>query len=178
MNKAFMKILTNPIKCKLLFEIQNCGTTTTKHLSETFSDIPPATLYRYLKKMTDDGVLKIVDKKQVRGTIEKTYSIGIDLTNIYSEMLENNSGEAYMATFIQYILGFASHFYNYCNRDDINIVKDKSGFSVTPLYLTDNELESLVKNISELLQTYINNTPTSERKLRSIGLIITPPNKD
>lgn len=178
MNKAFMEILTNSVKCKLLFEIQSCGTTTTKHLSETFSDIPPATLYRYLKKMTDDGVLKIVERKQVRGTIEKTYSVGIDLANIYGEMLEHNSGEAYMATFMQYILGLASQFYGYCNQENINIVKDKSGFSVTPLYLTDDELENLVKDISGLLQTYINNTPASKRKLRSIGLIITPPNKD
>ena len=47
MEKIIMGILTNPVKCKLFLEIQKCGETTAKHLSETFSDIPPATLYRY-----------------------------------------------------------------------------------------------------------------------------------
>ena len=79
MNKIILEIVKNPVKCKLLLEFLNCEQTTAKHLSETFSDIPPATLYRYLKKMTTDGVLKIVYQTQVRGAMEKTYALAIDL---------------------------------------------------------------------------------------------------
>ena len=71
MNKIIMEIVKHPVKCKLLLEFLKCEQTTAKHLSETFSDIPPATLYRYLKKMTADGVLKIVNQMQVRGAMEK-----------------------------------------------------------------------------------------------------------
>ena len=38
MDKKIMDVLTNPIKCKLFLEIQKCGETTAKHLSQTFSD--------------------------------------------------------------------------------------------------------------------------------------------
>ena len=75
MDKKIMEVLTNPIKCKLFLEIQKCEKTTAKHLSETFSYIPPETLYRYFKIMTNDRVLKIVNQTQVRGALEKTYAI-------------------------------------------------------------------------------------------------------
>ena len=101
MDKKIMDVLTNPIKCKLFLEIQNCGETTAKHLSETFSDIPPATLYRYLKRMTNDKVLKIVNQTQVRGALERTYAIDIDMTKDFKEILDSNSGEAYMQSFMQ-----------------------------------------------------------------------------
>lgn len=178
MNKKIMDVLTNPIKCKLFLEIQKCGETTAKHLSETFSDIPPATLYRYLKRMTNDRVLKIVSQTQIRGALEKTYAIGIDVTKDFKDMLANNSGEAYMQSFMQYILGFAELFQDYCKQDNLDIINDKSGFSLSPLYLTNEELEELVRNVHEVIKPYSNNTPTTGRKLRSIGVIISPPKKD
>ena len=178
MDKKIMDVLTNPVKCKLFLEIQKCGETTAKHLSETFSDIPPATLYRYLKRMTNDKILKIVNQTQVRGTLEKTYAIDIAMKKDFKEILDSNSGEAYMQAFMQYILGFAELFQDYCKRDDIDIVKDKSGFSLSPLYLTDDELEMLIGTIRNIINPYRNNAPTAERKLHSIGVIISPPKMD
>lgn len=57
----------------------------------------------------------------------------------------------------------------------IDISKDKSGFSLVPLYLSDEELDSFMKSYSQITEKYRNNTPTENRKLHSIGLIIAPP---
>lgn len=175
MDKKLMEVMTNPVKCKLLFEIKSCEKTTAKHLSERFSDIPPATLYRYLKKMTSDGILKIVDENPIRGTIEKTYSVAIDLTAEGTKTI--NNGEAYMQAFTQYVLGFMKLFQEYCNEDNIDIEKDKSGFSLAPLYLTNKELEKLMTDIHDIIKPYRNNEPAKNRKLHSIGVIVSPPNK-
>ena len=177
MNKIIMEIVKHPVKCKLLLELLKCEQTTAKHLSETFSDIPPATLYRYLKKMTADGVLKIVNQTQVRGAMEKTYALAIDLKKEMNDILDNNSGEAYMQAFIQYMLGFAEQFQEYCKKENINIANDKSGFSLVPLYLSDEELDTFMKSYSQITEQYRDNTPTKDRKLRSIGLIIAPPTR-
>ena len=61
MDKKLMECLTNPVKCKLLLEIYSSGHSTAKQLADIYNDIPQATLYRYLKRMTDDGILKIVE---------------------------------------------------------------------------------------------------------------------
>ncbi|MCI8337075.1 MAG: hypothetical protein HFH62_00145 [Lachnospiraceae bacterium] len=178
MDKKIMDVLTNPVKCKLFLEIQKCGETTAKHLSEAFSNIPSATLYRYLKRMTNDKVLKIVNQTQIRGAVENTYAVDINLTKHFKEVLDSNSGEAYMQAFMQYIIGFAELFQDYCKRDDIDIAKDKSGFSLSPLSLTDEELEMLIENIRDVVKPYESNTPAEGRKLHSIGVIISPPKMD
>lgn len=177
MDKKLMECLTNPIKCKLLLEIYSSGHSTAKQLADIYNDIPQATLYRYLKRMTDDGILKIVEETPIRGAVEKTYSLAIDINSQAGEMLDKNSGQAYMQMFMQYILGFMKQFQDYCIQDDIDIIKDMSGFSIAPVYASDTELKDAMISISEILKTLSNNKPSEERKLRSIGFIITPPKK-
>ena len=42
-----------------------------------------------------------------------------------NDILDNNSGEAYMQAFIQYMLGFAEQFQEYCKKENINIANEK-----------------------------------------------------
>ena len=79
MTDKIMACITNPVKCKLLLEIYSQEQTTAKHLADVLSDIPQATLYRNLKKMLNDGILKVVEETQVRGTVERTYALAFDL---------------------------------------------------------------------------------------------------
>lgn len=169
-----MDCITNPVKCRLLLEIHSRGRATAKHLADTYSDIPQATLYRHLKKMLSDGILQVVEETQVRGTVEKTYSLAYDINRKMETMVEENSGELYMQYFMQYILGFAKKFQEYCQSPDINIKKDMTGFSLSPLYLSDDELTALVESISQLISAAKNKEPGPKRKLRTIGVIISP----
>lgn len=169
-----MDCITNPVRCKLLLEIYSQGQATAKHLADACNDIPQATLYRHLKKMLGDGILKVVEETQIRGTLEKTYALAFDINDDFGKILEENSGTLYMQVFMQYILGFAKQFQQYCKAPDINIKEDMTGFSLSPLYLSDEELTDLVKNISDIIKTAKDNEPKANRKLRTIGVIISP----
>lgn len=177
MDQKIMDTFTNPVKCKIFMEVQKCKETNAKHLAETLSDVPQATLYRYLKKMTADGILKIVNETPIRGVIEKTYAIAMDMKKGFEEMIDQNSGEAYMQSFMQYMLGFAEQFQTYCGQDNIDIINDRSGFSLTHLYLTDEELEALVKKIGDTIKPFTENPSREDRNVRTIGLIVSPPQK-
>lgn len=177
MTDKIMACITNPVKCKLLLEIYSQGQTTAKHLSDVLSDIPQATLYRNLKKMLNDGILKVVEETQVRGTVEKTYAPAFNLNSDFEAILAENSGTLYMQVFMQYLLGFAKQFREYCKSPDINIKEDLSGFSLSPLYLSDEELIELMKSISNIVKTVEKNEPKAGRKLRTLGIIVTPPEK-
>lgn len=172
-----MDCLTNPVKCKLLLEIHSQGQTTAKHLADIYTDIPQATLYRSLKKMTSDGILKIVEETPIRGTVERTYALAYDIQKDPDKLLEENSGTVYMQFFFHYIMGFARQFQQYCKSPDINIKNDMTGFSLAPLYLTDEELTVLMKQFSEVIGSVKQNKPASGRKLRNIGIIVSPEEK-
>jgi DNA-binding HxlR family transcriptional regulator len=177
MTDKIMECITNPVKCKLLLEIYAREQATAKHLSDTLDDIPQATLYRHLKKMLSDGILKVTEETPVRGTLEKTYALAFDLGSDFETILAENSGTLYMQTFTQYFLGFAKQFREYCNSPDINIKEDMSGFSLSHLYLSDEELTELIKSISKVISAAEKNAPKEGRKLRTIGVIVSPPEK-
>lgn len=177
LNEKIMECISSPHKCRLLIEIMKQGEVTAKHLAEKCNDIPQTTLYRHLKRMTLDGVLKVVNEKQIRGTIERTYALAFDPSDP-QPMWGQNTGEAYMQMFLQYFLTFAKQFQNYCEKPDIDIKNDKSGFSLSHIYLSDDELEEVVTSISKILYPLQNNKPMADRKMRTIGLIISPEHQE
>ena len=175
MTDKLMDCITNPVKCKLLLEIYSKGKTTAKHLADIYNDIPQATLYRHIKKMLSDGILQVVEETQVRGTVEKTYALAYDINSNMENMVEENSGELYMQYFMQYIFGFVKQFREYCKSPNINIKNDMSGFSLSHIYLSDEELTELMKKISSVIHAADKNEPKAGRKLRTLGLIVSPP---
>ena len=126
--------------------------------------------------MTDDGLLKIVNETPIRGTVEKTYALTFDPSDPPS-VLGENSGAIYMQMFFQYFLTFAKIFQEYCETPGIDIKMDRSGLSLSHVYLTDEELEKVVSDIAQILYPLQDNKLEPDRKLRTVGLIISPEHK-
>lgn len=175
MDKNLMNCFTNPVKCKLLLEIYKSGRATAKQLSEKYYDIPQATLYRYLKRMTDEGILKIVEENQIRGTIEKTYALAVQLNDEIKGSMDTNLGDALMLMFMDYMMGFMKQFQDYCKRPDIDIKNDMPCFSLAPIYATNEELGAAMMDFGKTIQVLLANQPSPARKLRTIGIMVTPP---
>ena len=176
LNEKIMECISNPAKSRLMIEIMRRGKVTAKYLAEKCVDIPQTTLYRYLKRMTDDGLLKIVGETPIRGTVEKTYALTFDPSDPPS-VLGQNSGAMYMQMFFQYFLTFAKIFQDYCDTPGIDIKKDRSGLSLSHVYLTDEELEKVAADMAQILYPLQENKPKPERKLRTVGFIISPEHK-
>lgn len=176
LNEKIMECISNPAKSRLMIEIMRRGKVTAKYLAEKCVDIPQTTLYRYLKRMTDDGLLKIVGETPIRGTVEKIYALTFDPSDPPS-VLGQNSGAMYMQMFFQYFLTFAKIFQDYCDTPGIDIKKDRSGLSLSHVYLTDEELEKVAADMAQILYPLQENKPKPERKLRAVGLIISPEHK-
>lgn len=167
--------MTSPVKSRLLFEIDRRKSATAKELTAALADIPQATLYRNLKQMQQVGVLNVVGETPVRGTIEKTYAVAGNITADLRQVLDDNSGEQYLQAFTRYMLGFARQFESYCTSADIDIEADLSGFSLIHAQLTDEELVEVVQKISDILKPLENKKPGPGSKMRTIGLIVSPP---
>ena len=170
-----MEYLTNPIKNKLIIEVMSKGKVTAKELAAVSKEVPQATLYRYLKKMVEDGVLVVAEERKIRNVTEKIYAMGIDFEAYVEKMIAENSGEAYLGIFQQFTVGLLKEFAAYSRRDDIDIANDGSGFRVTSICASVDELAELSAKIQALIAPYRDKMPTAERKNRSVAVIFTPP---
>ncbi|KPI53277.1 hypothetical protein Q3304_10240 [Clostridioides sp. GD02377] len=178
MNDKLMDCFVNPTKCKLVLEIFSNNRTTAKQLGEKFQDISKATLYRYLNKMLEDDIIKVVEEHKIRGTVEKVYAMKLDIADDVKTIINENSGEEYAQLFTQYMMVFLKEFYEYAKREEKDILKDGSGFSVCPVYASVDEITEASKKIASILEPLRNNSNGEGRKMHSIGLIITPPKED
>jgi len=177
MNEKMAECFANPIKCKLLVGISSRERATAKQLAESYSDIAHATLYRHLRKMTADGILKVVEENQIRGTVERVYAVSPEISLDAKKMVEENNGQAYMMLFTQFMMGLTEEFREYTSRPDINILQDGSGFTVAPIYAATEELEAAIIEIGKILTPLVGNEKTPERDLHNIAIITTPPKK-
>jgi len=177
-NKKLVEYLINPVQNKLVRQVLDEKQTTAKVLAEKNKDIPQATLYRYLKKMVSDGILKVVEERRVRNVTEKVYAMGIDFEADVNKMIAENDGDTYFGLFQQFTIGLLNEYGAYCAGDDIDILNDGSGFRVLPLYATIDELNELSASIWNLVAPYANREATPERKSHSIAVIFTPPTDD
>jgi len=176
-NEKIFSCLSDPVKAKLIAEIFEKKQATAGQLLDKYSNIPQATLYRHLKKMTADGILKVVEENPIRGTVEKVYALGFDFNGNIEQIIAENDGKLYMQAVTQYMLGILREFQEYTVRDDMNIALDGSGFSVVPVYATLEELADAGGKIAEILSRLIANQPNEARQLRNLCFITTPPKK-
>lgn len=177
-SNTIIDCLTSPVKSRLLLEVDRRGSATAKELAAAFTDIPQATLYRNLKQMQQSGILAVARETPVRGTVERTYVVAADIAADLEQVLDENSGPRYMQAFARYLLGFARQFDRYCAAPDIDIKADMSGFSLAHLQLTDEELVEVVQKISDVLKPLERNEPAPGRKMRTLGLIVSPPDTE
>jgi len=174
MHEKLMECLTNPIKCKLFTDIE-AGRTTAKKLAECNDHIPQATLYRYLKQMLVDGLLEVVEERQVRNVREKVYGVAVDVEAEVQKLIADNSGAGYLSLFQQFCSGLVQEFQAYAEQDDIDILQDGSGFRVMPFYATAAEQEELALKIWELLKPYHEQGAAPGRQMRNVAVVFTPP---
>jgi DNA-binding PadR family transcriptional regulator len=167
--------LLNPTLAKLILEIQKQGQLTAGELLNKFPDVSQPTMYRYLKALIEDGTLKIVSEKRVRGTVEKTYAIAADFQEDAERIVAENDGEGYLGLFTSYIMSVMSEFRAYCSLENIDIMRDGSGFTTAPVYATTEELQAALLKIGETIQELLKNEKTDARKPHSICIITTPP---
>jgi len=175
MNEKIVSFLSDPVNAKIILEIYERENITAKQLSDKFSDIPPATLYRHLRKMSDNDILRIAETNRVRGTVERVYALNLDLYEDVRKSVEANDGRAYLQIITQSILGVLREFKEYTAQADIDIINDGSGFSVAPVYATTEELKETLTKVRELLKPLYNNLPDGQRHLHNICIITTPP---
>ena len=175
MDAKLLEYVGNPILCRLLFEIDSRGQATTKELAQAYSDIPQTSLYRYLSRMLHDGILEVIEERRIRGMVEKVYALKVSLEIDEKDLLHADAAEKYYKLFSQFSVGLLREFQEYTEKENIDIANDGSGFWLTPLYLSDQELDELAADMQTLLNERSTYLPDDGRKLRNVAVVITPP---
>lgn len=165
--KDINKIILNPVRMRIIQELSNGHKITTSELCEKIKDVPRTTMYRHITTLIDNNILTVVSEKKIRGSLERTLALNIETLASYNT-LENADQNAF-----GFLMTTYSKFHNYFSKEDANPAKDKIFLNNTVLMMNDDEFNSFVVELSELIMKY--NFDFSEtRKSRDISIISAP----
>lgn len=165
MKMDLIKILSNSTRMQIMQYMQIHGDSTTKQIAESLSDIPAPTLYRHINYLIDVGVLLIKEERKVRGSLERVLSFNS------VKLSEDNdfSGAAY-----QFLFEIYSRFRNYAQKPDADPVKDKLAMRTSIYTLSDDEMDSLIHELGQVIEKYQSISEKSTGKKRSVSIIFAP----
>lgn len=148
---------------------------TAQQLAETLGDVPPATLYRHLNRLTGGGLLRVVTERRVRGTLEKVYTLNILDAQVRPAELERMSREDHLRTFVTFVASLLDDYSRYLkNREPVNLLADGVSYGKFTAALSDEELAAMSKKLSAIIVSVLKNKPAPGRKRRIIASLIMP----
>ena len=173
MGDPVAELLLHPVRLRIVQAMVG-RRMTAMELKHVLGDVAQATLYRHLKQLHDGGLLEIVDERQVRGGLERTYSVVTEAVSLGADdLVDADAGDLfrYFATFVGALL---TDYASYLKAGPIDLAADRVGFRQLPLWMTDEEVDELVDELSAVLQRRMENSPGGGRRRRLFSSIVMP----
>ena len=166
-------LLLHPIRLRIVQALGG-GQLTPLQVKERLGDVPQATLYRHLKQLADGGLIEVVDERQVRGTVERTYGLVAEAVVLGDEDLESATREDHFRYFTTFVGTLLDDYAAYLHSGDPALGADRVGYRQVPLWLTDTELDALVETLRGAVEQHLGNEPAPGRQRRLLTTIVMP----
>lgn len=175
MNPDKLNLILHPVRLRILTTISG-REMTAGQISNVLSDVAVATLYRHISTLQDGGLLKVVDERPVRGTVEKTYAIHEEsLLNLTEDDLKDASKEDHIRYFTAFVVSLIAEFATYLQtHDEIDFVQDGVGYHTVSLHMSDEEVPQFSQQIKAVVAQFL--APQDGRKRRQFSTIFLPAN--
>lgn len=160
-----IKVLSNPVRIRVMQYLQTHGEATTKQISEAISDVPAPTLYRHINTLLKEEVLLVKEERKVRGSLERLLVINVEKMSAASD--SNISDSAY-----QFLMELYMNFYRYSCKDNADPQKDRLSLRTCVLNLTDDSFDNFMRDIASVIGKY--QGAEENGKLRSVSFISAP----
>lgn len=160
-----IKVLSNPVRIRVMQYLQTYGEATTKQISEAISDVPAPTLYRHINTLLKEEVLLVKEERKVRGSLERLLVINVEKMSSASD--SNISDSAY-----QFLMELYMKFHKYSCKDNADPQKDRLSLRTCVLNLTDDSFDNFMRDIASVIGKY--QGAEENGKLRSVSFISAP----
>lgn len=172
--EKLIDLVLHPIRMRIIVALAG-REMTAQQLAETLGDVPPATLYRHLNRLTRAGVLALSAERRVRGTIEKVYTLSSQSAHVDAQEFATLSREDHLRYFTTFIASLLDDFSRYVkNAEPFNIITDGVGYQKFPLELSDEEFIEVARGINAVIIPHLKNQPAPGRKRRIFATIVMP----
>lgn len=166
-------LLLHPVRLRIVKAFLGDRTLTTAQIAAELPDVPIATLYRQVAILAKAGVLHVVAEQRVRGAAEKTYAMRLLAAQMQPDEVEAMTLDEHARAFMAYIAGLLGDFDRYLEHSPAP-GHDGAAYRVSAMWLTDQEHDELVHDLTRMLQARLTNVPTKGRRRRVMYNVLLP----
>ena len=169
-----LELLLHPVRIRILLAFTGGAIRTTTDLQARLPDVPHTTLYRHVGLLAAAGVLELAGEQQVRGTVERSYRLNQQKAALDQETVEAMPIEAHRRAFAAAMAALLAEFGSYLDRGDADPSRDLVGYRQIPVWLTADELHTLITGMQALIARALSRKPTPERRQYLLSPILFP----
>ncbi|KRE31708.1 hypothetical protein ASG82_01610 [Mycobacterium sp. Soil538] len=169
-----LDVLLHPVRMRIVQALLDGATMTPGQLRHELPEIPSASLYRHIAALADAGVLEVAQEKRVRGAVERGFRLHLPNAVVNPEDARGLSRDDHRRAFTAFCTMLMADFDRYLATPGADVVDDGVGFTQAALWLTDDELADLRRELADVISSRVNNVRNGTRMKYLIDTILMP----
>ncbi|MEW9527185.1 helix-turn-helix domain-containing protein [Microbispora sp. NPDC049125] len=167
-------LLLHPVRLRVVHALSGGRTLTTTQLCARMPDVPKATLYRHVGLLAAGGVLEVDGEQRVRGAVERRYRLSRERPVIDADAAAAMTLDEHRRGFGAAMAALLAEFEAYLDRDGADPVADSVSYRQFTLWLDEEELAGMIKDMTAALMSRARNQPAPGRTPHLLGTILFP----
>jgi DNA-binding transcriptional ArsR family regulator len=169
-----IRLLAHPIAFRILLTLGARGQLTTEQISAALSDVPISTLYRHLRQLRDVGLVSVIEERQARGTVERTYAVVASKGVMRSAVVQGVPIARVRATIRNFIANLTANVLAYVESRAFSKDRSQLRAFLAAADLTDEEYSNVIGEIINAISTANKRSAGAATKRRSFYVIALP----
>jgi DNA-binding transcriptional ArsR family regulator len=173
MSSEDLEVVIHPVRLRILQSLE-AGPRTTQQIAEKLADVPKSSLYRHLKLLLESEFVGVSKIRVVQGIQEKVYQLNRP-ARLGPEAVADVSVDDHLRYFTTYLMVLLRGFSNYLlSSPEPDFVEDRAGYSEVSFWASDDEFDTLVKNMNQALLPLLEQSNGESRKRRRMAVVTYP----
>ena len=173
-NLSKADLILHPVRIRIITLLAGSRRMTPQQIAQQLPDIPQATLYRQLGILARGGILSVENHRQVRGAVEKIYSLPEGNGILGKEDVRGMSSEEHLRLFSAFLSNLMNDYGRYLAQEHYDVYTDGVSYRKMAVYLDDEEFLELLTQIRERISQASGNSARAGRRLRHLSVIAIP----
>lgn len=169
-----IRLLANPIAFRIISTLGARGKLTTEQIAAALSEVPISTLYRHLSRLREAGLVSVIDERQARGTVERTYAVVASSSQLQRDEVQTAPIAQVRAAVRNLIANLTANVLAYIDSRAFSKDRTQLRAFIAAADLTDEEYGNAVRAITDAISAAKKRSTGGATRRRSFYVIALP----
>jgi DNA-binding transcriptional ArsR family regulator len=169
-----LQLPAHPVRLRIIHALRGGRVLTAGALGDRVGDVSRATVYRHLDLLTEAGVLEVAEERRVRGAVERHYRLHGERASVDAGRIAELTKDDHRVGFAAATAALQAEFAAYLEHQDSDPAADLVGYRQHAVWLSPEELQTLIEALRAAILPVLENEATAERAQYLLSPILFP----